>query len=240
MTKIKCVIAAGGLGTRLQGFRQNDKTKILLEVNGMPMINRQIYQLKNWGIEEFIIITNPDFDELIKEVTSKEFPNFNISYSIQETPKGISHAFLKAESFVNKNDILLLVLGDNFFGEDPLKSIDFASFVKNKGSIIFTKEVDNPSEFGVAEVDRNGKVIHIEEKPNKPNSNLAVVGVYIFDYLAIDNIKLLNPSERGEYEITDLINIYINQDNCSNIKLLDWWIDAGTPDRILELEKKLS
>lgn len=240
MTKIKCVIAAGGLGTRLQGFRQNDKTKILLEVNGMPMINRQIYQLKNWGIEEFIIITNPDFDELIKEVTSKEFPNFNISYSIQETPKGISHAFLKAESFVNKNDILLLVLGDNFFGEDPLKSIDFASFVKNKGSIIFTKEVDNPGEFGVAEVDRNGKVIHIEEKPNNPNSNLAVVGVYIFDYLAIDNIKLLNPSERGEYEITDLINIYINQDNCSNIKLLDWWIDAGTPDRILELEKKLS
>ena len=240
MTKIKCVIAAGGLGTRLQGFRQNDKTKILLEVNGMPMINRQIYQLKNWGIEEFIIITNPDFDELIKEVTSKEFPNFNISYSIQETPKGISHAFLKAESFVNKNDILLLVLGDNFFGEDPLKSIDFASFVKNKGSIIFTKEVDNPGEFGVAEVDRNGKVIHIEEKPNNPTSNLAVVGVYIFDYLAIDNIKLLNPSERGEYEITDLINIYINQDNCSNIKLLDWWIDAGTPDRILELEKKLS
>ena len=240
MTKIKCVIAAGGLGTRLQGFRQNDKTKILLEVNGMPMINRQIYQLKNWGIEEFIIITNPDFDELIKEVTSKEFPNFNISYSIQETPKGISHAFLKAESFVNKNDILLLVLGDNFIGEDALKSIDFASFVKNKGSIIFTKEVDNPSEFGVAEVDRNGKVINIEEKPNNPNSNLAVVGVYIFDYLAIDNIKLLKPSERGEYEITDLINIYINQDNCSNIKLLDWWIDAGTPDRILELEKKLS
>ena len=240
MTKIKCVIAAGGLGTRLQGFRQNDKTKILLEVNGMPMINRQIYQLKNWGIEEFIIITNPDFDELIKEVTSKEFPNFNISYSIQETPKGISHAFLKAESFVNKNDILLLVLGDNFFGEDPIKSIDFAGLVKNKGSIIFTKEVDNPNDFGVAKVDRNGKVIHIEEKPNNPTSNLAVVGVYIFDYLAMDNIKLLKPSERGEYEITDLINIYITQDSCSNIKLSDWWIDAGTPDRIFELESKLS
>ena len=240
MTKIKCVIAAGGLGTRLQGFRQNDRTKILLEVNGIPMINRQIYQIKKWGIEEFIIITSPDFDELIKEVTSKEFPNLKINYSIQETPRGISHAFSKAESFVNKNDILLLVLGDNFFGENPIKSIDFASLVKNKGSIIFTKEVDNPREFGVAEVDSNGKVIHIEEKPNNPNSNLAVVGVYIFDYLAIDNIKLLKPSERGEYEITDLINIYINQDNCSNIKLSDWWIDAGTPDRILELENKLS
>ena len=73
MTKIKCVIAAGGLGTRLQGFRQNDKTKILIEVNGMPMINRQIYQITEWGIKEFIIITSPDFDELIREVTSKEF-----------------------------------------------------------------------------------------------------------------------------------------------------------------------
>ena len=191
MTKIKCVIAAGGLGTRLQGFRQNDKTKILLEVNGIPMINHQIYQLKNWGIEEFIIITSPDFDKLIKEVTSKEFPNLNISYSIQETPKGISHAFLKAESFVNKNDILLLVLGDNFFGENPIKNIDFTNFEENEGSIIFTKEVENPSEFGVAEVDSNGKVLYIDEKPQSPNSNLAVVGVYVFNYLAMDNIKLL-------------------------------------------------
>ena len=240
MTKIKCVIAAGGLGTRLQGFRQNDKTKILLEVNGIPMINRQIYQINNWGIEEFIIITSPDFDELIREVTNKEFPNLNINYSIQETPMGISHAFSKAKSFVNKNDILLLVLGDNFFGENPLKTIDFSNFEKNKGSIIFTKEVENPNEFGVAEVDTNEKVIHIEEKPKRPNSNLAVVGLYIFDYLAIDKIKLLKPSERGEYEITDLINIYITQNSCSNIKLSDWWIDAGTPDRILELENKLS
>ena len=240
MSKIKCVIAAGGLGTRLQGFRQNDKTKILLEVNGIPMINRQIYQVNKWGIEEFIIITSPDFDKLIRQVTSKEFPNLNINYSIQETPQGISHAFAKAENFVNKNDILLLVLGDNFFGENPIKNIDFAELEKYKGSIIFTKEVDNPSEFGVAEVDSNGKVMRIDEKPENPNSNLAVVGVYIFDYLAMDNIELLQPSERGEYEITDLINIYINQDCCSNIKLTDWWIDAGTPERIIELENKLS
>ena len=240
MTKIKCVIAAGGLGTRLQGFRQNDKTKILLEVNGIPMINRQIGQINQWGIDEFIIITSPDFDDLIREVTKNEFPNLNINFSIQETPQGISHAFSKAESFVKKNDILLLVLGDNFFGENPINSIDFADFKKNKGSIIFTKEVENPSEFGVAEVDNSGKVINIEEKPKNPNSNLAVVGVYVFDYLAMDNIKLLKPSERGEYEITDLINIYINQDSCSNVKLNDWWIDAGTPERIFELENKLS
>ena len=83
MTKIKCVIAAGGLGTRLQGFRQNDKTKILLEVNGMPMINRQINQINNWGIEEFIIITSPDFDELTREVTKNTFPNLNIFLNIE-------------------------------------------------------------------------------------------------------------------------------------------------------------
>ena len=240
MTKIKCVIAAGGLGTRLQGFRKNQKTKVLLEVNGTPMINRQIHQINQWGIKDFIIITSPDFDVFIRETTSKEFPNLNIHYSVQESPEGIAHAFSKAESFVKKDDILLLVLGDNFFGENPIKHIDFANFEKNKGSIIFTKAVDNPSEFGVALVDEYGKVKHIEEKPEKPNSNLAVVGVYIFDHLAMDYIKLLKPSKRGEYEITDLINIYISQSICSNIQLLDWWIDAGTPERILDLESKLS
>ena len=239
MTKIKCVIAAGGLGTRLQGFRQNDKTKILLEVNGMPMINRQINQINNWGIEEFIIITSPDFDELTREVTRNTFPNLNINYSIQETPEGISHAFSKAEKFVDENDILLLVLGDNFFGENPLNGINFENFEKNNGCIIFTKNVDNPSEFGVAEVDNKGNVLLIEEKPKTPKSNLAVVGIYIFDYLAMDNIKQLEPSDRGEYEITDLINIYINQSSCLNVELSDWWIDAGTPDRIIELESKL-
>ena len=239
MTKIKCVIAAGGLGTRLQGFRQNDKTKILIEVNGTPMINRQIHQIAKWGVEEFIIITNPDFDEIIREVTSKEFQDLNINYSIQESPKGISHAFSKAEKFVNKDDILILVLGDNFFGENPLLYVDFSKLEKNKGSIIFTKEVDNPNEFGVAEVDKNGKVLDIQEKPNNPISNLAVVGIYIFDHMAMDNINLLKPSKRGEYEITDLINIYINQDKCSNIELSSWWIDAGTPERILDLETRL-
>ena len=240
MTKIKCVIAAGGLGTRLQGFRNNEITKILLEVNGIPMINRQINQINQWGIEDFIIVTSPDFDEFIKQASSNEFPNLNIDYSVQESPEGIAHAFSKAESYVKKDDILLLVLGDNFFGENPIKGIDFTNFEKNKGSIIFTKEVENPSEFGVAEVDAFGKVIHIEEKPETPKSNLAVVGAYIFDYLAMDYVKLLSPSGRGEYEITDLINIYISQNNCSNVKLTDWWIDAGTPDRILELENQLS
>jgi len=240
VTNIKCVIAAGGLGTRLQGFRQNDKTKILFEVNGMAMINQQISQIKKWGIEEFIIITSPDFDLMIKDVTKKEFPNLKINYAVQDTPLGISHAFSKAETFTDNNDILLLVLGDNFFGGNPLQDINFKKFSENNGSIIFTKEVPNPEEFGVAEVDDGGEVFFIDEKPENPISNLAVVGLYVFDSSAMGKIKKLSPSKRGEYEITDLINLYINEKKCKNVEITGWWVDAGTPERIIELENLLA
>tara|TARA_B100000073_G_C23691059_1_gene556495 strand:+ start:541 stop:1260 length:720 start_codon:yes stop_codon:yes gene_type:complete len=238
--RIKCVIAAGGLGTRLQGFRNNDKTKVLLKVNKTPMINQQIDQLKKWGIEEFIIITNPNFDSLIREVTSQAFPDLNIQYSIQDNPKGISHAFSKAEQYIDNEDVVLFVLGDNFFGENLIKEVDFTDFSNEGGCIIFTKKVKNPNEFGVASVDELGNVIYIEEKPAEPKSNLAVVGLYIFDSIVMDNIKKLSPSPRGEYEITDLINLYINEKKCTNVEFEGWWVDAGTPDRIIELEDLLS
>ncbi len=239
MKRIKCVIAAGGLGTRLQGFRNNDKTKVLLEVNQVPMINLQLSQLISWGIEDFIIITNPDYDKLTKEVVNNSFPNINIEYSIQEQAKGISHALLMADSFVTKHDAVLFVLGDNFFGENPISNVDFKKFYKVGGCIIFSKSVENPSEFGVASIDKNENVIYIEEKPEFPNSNLAVVGLYIFDNTVMKKIKTLNPSKRGEFEITDLINKYIKEDSCKNNLLNSWWVDAGTPERILELEKNL-
>ena len=115
MNKIKTVIAAGGLGTRLQGFRGNDSTKILLEVDGSPMIIRQIEQLINWGLNEFIIITNPSFDELIKDVVSSYFPEKNISFSIQYEQKGISHALMCAKEYIHSGDKVFFILGDNFF-----------------------------------------------------------------------------------------------------------------------------
>ena len=237
---IKCVIAAGGLGTRLQGFRDNDKTKVLLEVNKVPMINQQINQLNQWGVEEFVIITNPNFDSLIKEVTSKAFPKLTINYSIQDNPKGISHALSKAEQYIDAGDVVIFVLGDNFFEGNLIKNIDFNNFRNEGGCIIFTTRVTNPNEFGVASVDELGNVIHIEEKPEKPKSNLAVVGLYVFDSFAMDNITKLSPSSRGEYEITDLINIYIDEKKCTNVEFEGWWVDAGTPDRIIELEDLLA
>ena len=240
MNKIKTVIAAGGLGTRLQGFRGNDSTKILLEVDGKPMIIRQIEQLIDWGLDNFIIITNPSFDELIKDVISSYYPEKNISFTIQNEQKGISHALMCAEKYILPGDTVFFILGDNFFENNPAENIKMDYLAKNKGAYIFSYNVENPQEFGVAELDSENNVISIEEKPIKPKSKQAVVGIYIYDDSVMDKIKTLKPSERGEYEVTDLNNLYIKDGKCKNITIDGWWIDAGTPDRILDLEEKLT
>ena len=240
MNKIKTVIAAGGLGTRLQGFRGNDSTKILLEVDGSPMIVRQIEQLSNWGLEEFIIITNPSFDELIKAVITSHFKEKNISFTIQHEQKGISHALKCAEEYIHPGDTVFFILGDNFFENNPSENLNMQDLAKNKGAYIFSYKVNNPEEFGVAELDSRNNVISIEEKPTNPKSNQAVVGVYIYDDTVMDKISSLKPSERGEYEVTDLNNLYIQEGKCKNVSISGWWIDAGTPDRIIELESKLT
>ena len=240
MNKIKTVIAAGGLGTRLQGFRGNDSTKILLEVEGSPMIIRQIEQLTNWGLNEFIIITNPSFDKLIRDVIGSYFPDKNINFTIQHEQKGISHALMCAKEYIYSGDTVFFVLGDNFFENNPAESINIEDLTKNKGSYIFSHIVENPEEFGVAEFDSYNNVISIEEKPETPKSNHAVVGIYIYDDTVMDKIATLKPSNRGEYEVTDLNNLYIQDGKCKNVTIDGWWIDAGTPDRIIELEGKLT
>ena len=240
MSNIKTVIAAGGLGTRLQGFRGNDSTKILLEVDGSPMIIRQIEQLTSWGLDEFVIITNPSFDKLIKDIVNSYFPDKKISFSIQLEQKGISHALLCAKEYIHHDDIVFFILGDNFFEYSPTKNLNLHEIGINKGAHIFSHKVDNPEEFGVAELDSNNNVISIEEKPDTPKSNQAVVGVYIYDDTVMDKIMTLKPSARGEYEVTDLNNLYIQEQKCKNVTLDGWWIDAGTPERIIELENKLT
>ena len=238
MANLKCVIAAGGLGTRLKNFRNNKSTKILLEVLGEPMINHQIMQIQKWGINDLVLITNPEYSSLIKDVTTKRFPHLKLEFAIQEQPKGISHALKQARSFINDGDKILFILGDNFFENNPISDFRINEF--EKGSFIFTKNVNNPNEFGVADMDSEKRVISIEEKPKYPKSNNAVVGIYIFDETVFEKIDTLTPSKRGEYEITDLCNIYVNEKTCKNYFIDGWWIDAGTPERIIELEEKLS
>ena len=239
MGKIKCVIAAGGLGTRLIGFRDNDKTKMILEVNGSPMINRQIEQLMSWGMDDFVIITNPDFKDLMKKVVKDKFPELQIDYAVQETPQGISHALLQAKKYLNDSETVVFVLGDNFFEINPLANMKIDSKEFKKGCSVFTFNVENPSDFGVAVLDNEGNVVSIEEKPKNPKSNKAIVGLYIYDNSVIQKIETLKPSSRGEYEITDLNNLYIKENQCKSIEIDGWWIDAGTPERIEELETKL-
>ena len=235
---IKCIIAAGGLGTRLQDFRGNKSTKILLDVKGTSMINRQISQLYKWGMRKFVIITNPEYLDMVKEDTLNKFDNLKIDFTVQEEPRGISHALYQARDYVDQNEKIFFVLGDNFFENNPFNNFLFDKF--EEGACIFTTEVSNPEEFGVAEIDSNGNVLSIEEKPNHPKSNAAVVGIYMFDDSVFKKIETLKPSARGEYEVTDLCNIYVNENKCLNLDLNGWWIDAGTPDRIIELEEKLS
>ena len=235
---IKCIIAAGGLGTRLQEFRKNKSTKILLDVKGIPMINRQISQLVNWGMKNFVIITNPEYLNMIQEVTLSKFNDLEIDFTVQDEPKGISHALYQAKDFVDESEKIFFVLGDNFFENNPIKNFDFKDF--HEGACIFTTQVNNPEEFGVAEMNDEGNVLSIEEKPLQPKSNSAVVGLYMFDNSVFNKIETLEPSARGEYEVTDLCNIYVSENKCLNLNISGWWIDAGTPERIIELEQKLS
>ena len=178
MRKNYAVIAAGGLGTRLKNFKDNLHTKVLIDIDGMSMISTQINQLKSWGFLDFIVITNPDFHDLIVNDIKQNHRNLNISFVVQDQPKGIAHALSFAESKVDDDSLVTFILGDNFFGENPLEGIDLKNF---KGSQIFAINVNNPDEFGVMELDGDNNLINIHEKPKEFRSSLAVVGIYIYE-----------------------------------------------------------
>lgn len=230
MTKISAVIAAAGLGTRLKNYKDNSHTKVLINIKENSMISSQITQIASWGVNKFVVITNPEFHQLIKDDLSKSHKNKNIRFAIQTEPLGIAHALKQAENIINKDDKILFVLGDNFFGENPIKDID----LKNKNSCFFIKEVSNPEEFGIAYFE-NKKLISIEEKPKSPKSNFAVIGLYLYNYNCFELIDKLVFSERGELEITDLNNQLIASEKVDFKIFNSWWIDAGTEERILEL-----
>ena len=232
MQEICAVIAAAGLGTRLKNYKNNFFTKVLIEIGNKSMISSQVSQISSWGIKNFVIITNPDFDLMIKEDVLKNHAEKNIKFIIQEKPLGIAHALLQAEKLVEGYSKLLFVLGDNFFGENPMLKLEN----RNIESMIFLKKVLNPNEFGVAKI-LNNNLIDIEEKPDTPSSDLAVVGLYLYSLNCFELIKKLKFSQRGELEISDLNNELIKT-NSIQFEILDsWWIDAGTEERIEELKK---
>ena len=232
MSKIYTIIAAGGLGKRLQNYGNNKKTKMLLEINGQTMITKQLNQLISWGLENFIVITNPKYDKLIKDELSKNMSDLDIQYSLQDEQLGVAHALLQAEDKVPEDAKILYILGDNFFEYNPLIDFDIS---KSNASIFLTK-VSNPEEFGVVEIVED-KIKSIEEKPINPKSDFIAVGLYLFDNLCFQYIKSIKKSDRGEYEITSLIEKYLDNNDLNFQFTNGWWIDAGTPEAIETIEK---
>ncbi len=235
LDKISVVILAAGLGTRLKNFRGGKTDKVLLEINGTPMIIKQIEQLIGWGLSanNVICVTNPDLNESIKQVVQKKF-GAKVKYVIQPKPLGIAHAFSYSQDLIS-SEYVLLVLGDNFFEKNPFLNSRMNNEVISN---IFTKRVQNPKDFGVIEVSAN-KIVSLEEKPENPSSDLAVVGLYLYKSEIFNRINMLEPSDRGEYEITDLNRSLISNGGIAYHEIEGWWIDAGTPDRIIDLEKRM-
>ena len=223
---MKGVILAGGLGTRLLPLTKITN-KHLLPVYDKPMIYYPIRTLLNAGIEDILIVTGGndagDFLRLIGN--GKEFGLKHINYTYQEGQGGIADALSLAEFFADKENICV-VLGDNII-EKNIRSAVEAFQRQKRGAKIMLKEVSDPQRFGVPELDGD-RVVRIEEKPKSPKSKYAIIGIYMYDNTVFDIIKTLKPSERGELEVTDVNNVYINRGEMTWEILDGWWTDAGT------------
>ncbi|MFQ5602369.1 MAG: sugar phosphate nucleotidyltransferase [bacterium] len=223
---MKGVILAGGLGTRLYPLTKITN-KHLLPIYDRPMIYYPLETLVKAGIEEILIVTGGnnagDFLRLLGN--GKEFGLKHLNYAYQEGEGGIAEALKLSEYFVD-GDSVVVILGDNIIEKSIHTSVD--NFEKQQdGAKILLKKVEDPQRFGVAELDGD-KVIRIVEKPKEPKSDLIVTGVYMYDSEVFDFINSLKPSDRGELEITDVNNRYIER-NRMTFEIMDgWWTDAGT------------
>lgn len=228
---MKGVILAGGLGTRLYPLTKVTN-KHLLPVYNKPMIYYPLQTLINAGIDDILIVTGGnnagDFLRLLGN--GKEFGLKHINYTYQEGEGGIAEALSLAEFFAAGEDICV-VLGDNLI-EKNIRRAKEAFERQGEGAKILLKEVPDPHRFGVAEL-KGDHIIRIEEKPKQPKSKYAVIGIYFYDSTVFDFIKTLKPSERGELEITDVNNRYIEQGKMTYDILEGWWTDAGTFESLL-------
>jgi len=228
---IKGVVLAGGSGTRLRPITKV-VSKHLLPVGEKPLIYYPIKTLRDSGIKNILIVCGSEHtDQYVKVLGSGRELGVRLSYAIQQKPIGIAQGLGLARTFVEGQKVAL-ILGDNLFGDNFKNFVD--DFKKKKhGATVVIKEVSDPHRFGVVKFDKAGKeIINITEKPKNPSSNWAVTGFYLYDNRVFDVIKTLKPSDRGEYEITDVNNYYINEGTMDFIKAKKFWIDAGTFDSL--------
>ncbi len=220
---MKGIILAGGSGTRLSPLTRVT-SKQLLPVYNKPMIYYPLNTLLQAGIKEVLIIVAPDHaGDFLKLLGSgKEF-GCDFTYEIQDKPEGLAQAFIIGKQFIGQDNVTL-ILGDNLYEDDFSQAIQ--SF--KTGGRVFAKKVPDPERFGVVEFDQDQKAISIQEKPKTPKSEYAVTGLYIYDNTVVQKAESLEPSDRGELEITDLNNLYLKEGTLDVAFVNGAWFDTGT------------
>ena len=232
---MKGIILAGGAGTRLHPATIS-VSKQLMPIYDKPMIYYPLSVLLLAGIKEILIITTPHEQKMFKKLlgNGKKW-GVKFSYAIQPNPEGIAQALIIGADFIG-NDSVTLILGDNiFFGHGFVRALRHAVFY-DKGATVFGYWVANPQRYGVVSFNKKGKAIKICEKPKKPKSNYAVTGLYCYDGNVVEYANQVQPSPRGELEITDLNNIYLKKKQL-RVELLDRgvaWLDTGTHESMLQ------
>jgi len=232
---MKGIVLAGGSGTRLYPVTKSI-SKQIIPVYDKPMIYYPISILLLAGIKEILIISTPQDIHLYENLLGDGSTlGVHFEYAMQPSPDGLAQAFIIGEEFIGK-DSVCMVLGDNiFYGYNLSNMLQAAASLKD-GATVFGYYVNDPERYGVAEFDQDGKVLSLEEKPAKPKSNFAVVGLYFYDDKVVDLAKNLKPSKRGELEITDLNRIYL-EEGLLNVQVFGrgyTWLDTGTHDSLIE------